>query len=426
MELPPSSNDMSNYDTIQALVEKGTFQIDDSLFATADKVKLNDHFYSVRPPVLPFLASGVYWIASNSASLEFAKYPNLVSWLLVVSVCGVSSAVACLCVNSNLRQIDDHIGEAHLSVGSPTLAALSLGLASLMLPYSVVFNHHIVAAGLDMIAIWILHRAQLHNRHSIFGSLVAGICAGLAATIDLAGGGVFLLAILGWTVSSSLLRPRLFSTFIGAFLCAIFHFALNYSITGDLRPLLLRNDLIQASAMLRTDELSGFLNHKNIGSFGQYVFGMLLGQSPLPRGLFLYSPCVFYGWLAGWKITKLRKHPMRLTAVWLLIASVSLVCYLCVFTNNYSGTNYGIRWFVLLLPSAYLLMYAGWSLLTFWQKSAAIFCQIWSGFIAWIGVARFTWQDWDVFPFLSELRWVIFGVLILSLVMPGDGKIKAR
>ncbi|MEW5987211.1 MAG: hypothetical protein AB1791_11295, partial [Chloroflexota bacterium] len=57
-----SSNDASRLATIESLVERDTWTIEDSRFATVDRIKVGEHFYSDKPPTLSFLGAGVYYV----------------------------------------------------------------------------------------------------------------------------------------------------------------------------------------------------------------------------------------------------------------------------------------------------------------------------------------------------------------------------
>src|SRR5512139_4479 len=64
-----SSNDASRLAAIDSLVARGTWVIDDSPFLTVDKVKLGDHFYSDKPPLLSFAGASLYSILHQTLGL---------------------------------------------------------------------------------------------------------------------------------------------------------------------------------------------------------------------------------------------------------------------------------------------------------------------------------------------------------------------
>ncbi|MHC4831178.1 MAG: hypothetical protein ACYTFT_12635, partial [Planctomycetota bacterium] len=57
-----SPNDQSRICTIQSLVERHTLIIDETVYVdTIDKVRINGHFYSDKPPVAAVLGAIVYY-----------------------------------------------------------------------------------------------------------------------------------------------------------------------------------------------------------------------------------------------------------------------------------------------------------------------------------------------------------------------------
>lgn len=76
-----SSNDASRLAAIESLVERGTWAIDASPFATVDRIKVGEHFYSDKPPILSLAGAGIYSILHNVFGL------TLQPWGCVPSAC---------------------------------------------------------------------------------------------------------------------------------------------------------------------------------------------------------------------------------------------------------------------------------------------------------------------------------------------------
>ena len=68
-----SWNEFSRLAAVEALVERGTWVIDDTALgqSTGDKVLLNGHYYSDKPPVMTFVAAGVYAVLHRGLGLTF-------------------------------------------------------------------------------------------------------------------------------------------------------------------------------------------------------------------------------------------------------------------------------------------------------------------------------------------------------------------
>jgi hypothetical protein len=241
----------------------------------------------------------------------------------------------------------------------------------------------------------------------------------LAATIDLAGGAIFLLACAGWVATVPVLRRRIGWGLLGVSVPALLHAALNWRLTGDVIPLLIRPEYLKfPGSTLPLEELSGIANHASVASIGHYLVGLLWGTSMDPhgpRGLFLYSPALFASCVATIKLWARGEHPLHLAAVYLGGACVAFVLYLAVFTNNYAGVCYGVRWFVLVLPTAYVLLFGGWDRLSLGERWCAGIALAVSVPIAFAGVILGAWQADRAVPWLAIQRAalpVLFAALI--------------
>lgn len=59
---PESAHEYSRLGTVESLVERHTFQLDDSTFIdTLDKIYRDGHYYSHQPPLLALIEAPVYW-----------------------------------------------------------------------------------------------------------------------------------------------------------------------------------------------------------------------------------------------------------------------------------------------------------------------------------------------------------------------------
>ncbi len=66
-----STNDASRMASIESLVHRQTWQIDDSPFAhTLDKIQVGDAFYSTKPPIFSFVGAGVYALLYHGLGWE--------------------------------------------------------------------------------------------------------------------------------------------------------------------------------------------------------------------------------------------------------------------------------------------------------------------------------------------------------------------
>ncbi len=89
-----SANDRSRWCAVRALVDHGTFQIDDVMIVpgwnTIDKVSHlgrdgRQHFYSSKPPLLPIIVAGEYYVLKQITGCSLSERPLLVGRLLVAA-----------------------------------------------------------------------------------------------------------------------------------------------------------------------------------------------------------------------------------------------------------------------------------------------------------------------------------------------------
>ena len=94
-------NDGSRLASVESLVDRHTWVIDDSIFVngTKDKIFVRDHFYSDEPPVVVTLdLAGLYWIAQQLTGLTAAPNPHDFVYLLIVTSAGLGYVVGVLCI----------------------------------------------------------------------------------------------------------------------------------------------------------------------------------------------------------------------------------------------------------------------------------------------------------------------------------------
>ncbi|MCA9122600.1 MAG: hypothetical protein H6822_26060 [Planctomycetaceae bacterium] len=89
-----SANDRSRWCTIRALVDHGTYEIDSVIkrktdWYTIDMVRhkgadAREHYYSSKPPLLPTLLAGQYWLLKNLAGVTLADNPFYIARIVLV------------------------------------------------------------------------------------------------------------------------------------------------------------------------------------------------------------------------------------------------------------------------------------------------------------------------------------------------------
>jgi hypothetical protein len=86
--------------------------------------------------------------------------------------------------------------------------------------------------------------------------------------------------------------------------------------------------------------------------FLSYGATALLG----PRGFLVYNPFLFIA--IPYLVGELRPgRPFRREAAAVASAAVVIVTYYLLYTNNYGGWSYSVRWFVPLLPLVFFFLH---------------------------------------------------------------------
>lgn len=173
---PAWENELAHYALVRALAA-GTPQVDDSMsfpeLRTIDVVRFRGHVYSTKAPGLA-AASVPPYVALRSAGVDTTGSPKRLIWALHLWGVVVPAAVLLLLVRWRADRVEPGFG---------TVAAVSLGAASLILPFSTVFFSHVLAATLGFVAFAILARER-ETEASSWLVLAGGIAAGLALTVE--------------------------------------------------------------------------------------------------------------------------------------------------------------------------------------------------------------------------------------------------
>lgn len=411
-------NDRSRMATIDSLVERGTFVIDNSDYVwTGDKIYVNGHFYSDKPPVLSFLAAGPYFLM-KSLGVTFQNNEGLVYYLLTFIFVGIPAAITVHFFNKSLELIG-------IKKRVRSKLTIALGVGTLLLPWTTTFNNHVPAMALCFISFYFLLKSKFQVNKKmkkqvtigvIIGILVpllflsyppptassqlgfslfilalgaiiielwilvgriavsfaltprminiflAGFLVSLGATIDVIVGGVFFVLFLVYILWNRFERKSAIIFLIGVLPPFLLHCILNIQITGGILPAQFVPEYFQyPGSAWSTETLSGFLSHPNLTSLLTYAFHSLFGYS----GFFSYSPVLLIFFFA---IPQIR-HRLQKEGAIIILATIILLGFYILKTDNYGGWSYSIRWWVPLIP---FLLFFG-SLYLQKQKSFKIF-----------------------------------------------------
>ena len=146
---PGSAHELSRYGTVESLVDRGTFQLDDSSFiGSVDKIYRDGHYYSHQPPLLAVLEAPVYW-AINLPGIRFNNRGRYVMTYLFILLTNGLALVATIATFAQIMKA------AGVAIGRGWLAALLI-FGTWLLPYGIISNNHGISALLVALLIYLL------------------------------------------------------------------------------------------------------------------------------------------------------------------------------------------------------------------------------------------------------------------------------
>ncbi len=332
-------NEASRMALTQALVEDHSFSIDNSVFAdTGDKVFIEGRYYSDKPP-FPSMFAAIVYLPVHALDLELDYGWNAAYYLVILLTVKVFWIFGLLAFNGSLQFT--HINDRHRLI-----LVLALGLGSLYLTWSSTFNNHILAAASLSIALYYWLRSRFEQTRSALP--VSGFFLLLAACMDLPTG-IFYLGFL-----LVLLIQRRSLQAIGLFLLpltvtVIPYMLINYSISGSILPVQWHQEHFNFPGSVWVDTGSRINSPLETLSYG---LNSLVGL----RGFIIYNPLLFIAFVMlyrEWRSTTAYKAETVVVS----LCSLVLMMFYFVFTSNYGGWSYSIRWFVPLLPLLYFFLY---------------------------------------------------------------------
>jgi len=404
--------------TIESLVERDIFYIDDSKYNdTGDKIYINcsihpkktcGYYYSEKPPTLSFLSAVIYSIFQNFFRLlkiPLLNYPCCNNYFLTLTIVGTSSSLLLVFFYKSLKFIN--IKEYYR-----ILATLGLGLGTLILYYSTIFINHVVAANLLFISFYLLLKLKFLKNINIKKNIfLIGFLISLATVIEYLVG-IFLILFFIYILSTKKLRQFFIYFILGVTGPIILHFVLNYMAIGSIKPgYFLKRAYIYPNSpwpgieeeKYKTEPLLQNLSRKIIGDKG------LISFSPI-----LLIPFLYLIWNLFDKDSLFKKE------AWIIFLGIlSLILfYVTAWHSKYGGT-YGFRFLIIIIP---LVMFF---IITFFQKnkSPIILSIFYISFIFSLVI-----QVKSIFNFLENFNLIFcsFLFILISLIIIIIHSIKNR
>lgn len=390
-----SWSDASRMATVQSLVERGTFIIEESDFIfTEDKVYIKGHFYSDKSPMSALLGAAVYWPLYH-LGLRLDTGMNLTVWIIILLTVKLPWLLGVIAFGESLK----HAGQ---SDRNRIYIMLSLGVASLFLPFSSAFNNNVQAAAMIAIGWFFLMRA-LHpsesgpaRRGDLFG---AGLFLSMAGVTDVPSA-IFYVGFFALLLASPRARGRILYYLLPMAVTVLPTFWITWSISGSILPFDIHKEYFDypGSPWLERGKLSGV-------AVNPLSFMMVYGPALLfgPKGFILYNPLLL---LAIPRLVRemARRGPFWREAIVVAAGSVILIGYYVLYSSNFGGWSYGIRWFLPVLPPVYFFLHS--CLETGHRRNRMIFATLFAAgvVIAGVGVIN-PWSNpgYSAAPFLANL-----------------------
>lgn len=334
-----NANIRSRLATVQSLVERGTFRIDESDFNdTIDKVQVKGHFYSDKPPLLALIGAASYYAIRALEIKSWRLGEKYTAALIALATVGISCILCLACFYDALRRT----GVAHKH---GLIMTASLGLATIYLPWNLDFNNHGFTASWLFIGFYCMLRAR-QTTHRNFWLFSSGLSLSMAGAVDNPSV-LFFVAFGAYVLAIRELRSGVLYYVAPLLITLLPTVLINYAISGSIRPLQLNPEFFKypGSYWLTGNETLSGVKYNNLGFALRYGFRCLFRR----QGFLIYDPLLL---IALWYLMRRIVSRGFLWVEAAIVLSVSAVVAIFYFfsTSNYGGWSYSIRWLVPTIP----------------------------------------------------------------------------
>jgi len=179
---------------MESIVERKTFTINEKYTYTNDKIKINNDYYSSKPPVLSVIGAGVYYVLHNFINLNFG---NPVDFYLTNNNITVY-IITLLLVGSTFILLLYYLYKSFelfkIKKKYQNILLLGFGLGTLYLPFSITLNNHTIAGSLLFVSFYYLLKIKQNKKENLKRYIIIiSLLTSLSATIDLPTGLTFLI-----------------------------------------------------------------------------------------------------------------------------------------------------------------------------------------------------------------------------------------
>ncbi|MCX5759174.1 MAG: hypothetical protein NTU83_11830 [Candidatus Hydrogenedentes bacterium] len=347
-----SDNDAENsrLATVYSLAKYGTWHIDRPANekaipfeqGTIDKVMVNGHLLSSKPPMLTLWMTGEYlfldrafgWDLDDDNSLD-----KLIRFMTITIVGGSYVLVGIFFAKTQRLFKTDALTRA--------LLLFCVLFCTQLWGYATHLNNHVPATAMLMIALYFgigLAKGRLAPR--LWRFAIFGLAAGLVPTLDMPA--TIFAAFAGFFLLVKFPARTVFIAGAVAAVALIIHAGAMWNATDNLLPVQMRDDVyLYEGSYWRNPQGIDALNEPK----GTYLFHMTLGRC----GLFSLYPVLLAGMAATVRALAKPRMPNRGLVLAGAVAFVILTAYYVFKTNNYGGEAYGFRWYIVAMPVLLLM-----------------------------------------------------------------------
>ncbi len=420
-----SANDRSRWDTIRALVENGTYAIDDiqneSGWDTIDMVRHRGadgqwHLYSSKPTLLTTLLAGQYWLIHHATGASLKDHPYEVGRFMLIAI----NVLPLILYFWLLARLAERYGQTDW--GRIFVMAAATG-GTFITTFSVVLNNHVTGAVTVLIAVYAALRIWHDSRREWYHFGLSGLFAAFTASDELPA--LCFLAILTAGLLWRFPRQTLLYYMPPVLIVMAGFFGTNYIAHQSFRPPYMhRHDVVGNTVdpddwyhfdYMRGGKLRPAYWNSPVGidkgepTIPVYALHALVGHhgifSLTPVWLLALPGVVMLGW---W-----RRYRLRELAI--LIGGVTIICvtfYIAIvkpLDRNYGGMTSGLRWVFWLAPLWLIAMLpaADWLSAARWRRGVGYVLLALSA----LSASYPTWNPW-VQPWLANffvyLGWTHF------------------
>jgi hypothetical protein len=369
-------NDGGRLATIEALVDHGTFAIDNSIFVrvpphaspyppnrpdlaatgTLDKLRIDGRFYSDKGPVPAVLLAGCYRVIQELTGLTASQSPRTFCFVMNLLGAGVPFVVAVAAVHAFCRRQLANRASARWVV-------LGFTSATIAPAYAQHLNGHILLLGVGaLLMATMLSLSETTSpsplaprRPSLLRWLWLGALAGFGYTVDLAAGPALLVPVLIWITASSWKRRSAMPLLSFGLAClpwVVSHHLIIWKIARTMGPPGAQPEYLDwPGSPFSPSNITGLWHDRSWGAKALYTIDLWVGL----RGFLWYNlptlPALL-GVLGIWQRSPEKRSLLVVGIAWMLLTSLAYG----LASTNYSGECLSIRWFVPLLAPAFFLV----------------------------------------------------------------------